>query len=156
MKVALLAIFTFAIADNVLSTKQYPQQALQCYASSALKSQKDGIIICPADRSNYCIKEVINATSRADCGTVPGIYYGRDVWDIKLAQCVYRKCAAKCPSVEEDRKRLFGGGSESNPKLYFNRTSYCCQDNLCNSGRRQRMIAAFFIGIALAVNAIEV
>ena len=79
----LLISITYVTAND-----SYPQEALQCYASSALKSQKDGVIICPADRQNYCIKEVVNATSRGDCGTVPGIYYGRDVWDRKVSKCL--------------------------------------------------------------------
>ena len=159
--VTLLAVLTTAVGANKTA---YPQEALQCYASSALKSQKDGAIICPMDRNNFCIKEVINATNRADCGTVPGTYYGRDVWDVKLAQCVYRKCASTCPSREDDEARVFGGpvdsissaGTLSLPMPYFNRTSYCCEDNLCNSGERRGMIAVGFIGLALAVNAIEV
>ena len=83
----LLLILTLASESVVLAqqTNQYPQDALQCYTTSALNSQKDGVIICPADRQGYCIKEVVNATSRADCGTVKGsIYYGRDVWDRKV------------------------------------------------------------------------
>lgn len=81
----LLSSLAFISPTYVKANDSYPQTALQCYASSALQSQKDGIIICPADRQNYCIKEVINATSRGDCGTVEGIYYGRDVWDRKVS-----------------------------------------------------------------------
>ena len=129
----------FAMAND---ERRYPQEALQCYASSALQSQKEGKIICPQG-SQVRTKEVVNATSRADCGTVKGTHFGRDVWDVKLAQCVYRKCSSSCPSSEEDRARLFGGNGENGvvtsskllgglPTLLFNRTSYCCDTNLCN------------------------
>lgn len=124
--------------------ERYPQEALQCYSSAALQSQKDGKIICPPG-TEVCIKEVVNATSRADCGSIEGIHYGRDVWDIKLAQCVYRKCGNTCPSSDADRARSFGGddgqqqGDVASSKLLgklptpvFNRTSYCCDTNLCN------------------------
>ena len=70
--------------------------------------------------------------------------------------------AATCPSEEDDQKRIFGGGEESLssigaltlPKLVFNRTSYCCEDNLCNAGDRSMLVSVGVIGIALAVNAI--
>ena len=84
----LIAVIVSVAAGN---EKRYPQEALQCLAS-AVQSQQDGMIICPQG-SNFCVKEVINAT-RADCGAVKGTtHFGRDVWDVKLAQCVYRKCA---------------------------------------------------------------
>ena len=71
------------------------------------------------------------------------IHYGRDVWDRKLAQCVYRKCASICPSPEDDRGRTFGGGDDSStllekmPTPVFNRTSYCCDTNLCNQAAKE-------------------
>lgn len=124
-------------------------ESRQCYATSALESQKDGVIICPAGSNQVCIKEVINATSRADCGNIEGPYYNRDTWDRKLAQCVYRKCASRCPTLEEDRARTFGGDedvlgqAEASTKLQptpiFNRTSYCCNDtDLCNESGKRR------------------
>ena len=139
----------------LLSTtaEQYPQEALQCYASSALEVQKDGIIICPRG-SSVCIKEVvshsclcrcflvndhsltlfqINTTSRASCVSVEGSpYFDHDIWDRKLAQCVYRKCASRCPTKEEDREKIFDEDDDR-----FNRTSYCCDTNLCNSTDRK-------------------
>jgi len=106
------------------------------------------VIICPAGSNQVCIKEVINATSRADCGNIEGPYYNRDTWDRKLAQCVYRKCASRCPTLEEDRERTFGGDeddlgqAEASTKLQptpiFNRTSYCCNTNLCNESGLRR------------------
>ena len=123
------------------------EESLQCFATSALESQKDGVIICPEGSNNVCIKEVINTTSRADCGSVTGPYFGRDVWDRKLAQCVYRKCASRCPTLEEDRTRTFGGdeddlgqaeaSSKLQPTPIFNRTSYCCNTDICNVGERR-------------------
>jgi len=114
-----------------------------------LESQKDGVIICPAGSNQVCIKEVINATSRADCGNIEGPYYNRDTWDRKLAQCVYRKCASRCPTLEEDMARTFGGDDDDRgqaeastklqPRPIFNRTSYCCNDtDLCNEAGKRR------------------
>ena len=148
--------------SRVLATGgRYPQEALECYASSAVQSQKEGNIVCPPGNSismppwpprtrrvrrqelapalrrapapgagaAVCAKEVVNATSRADCGAVVGPHFGRDVWDVRLAQCVYRKCAAACPSREDDAARAFGGGAAVGrgglPAPVFNRTSYC-------------------------------
>ena len=132
------------LLSTTANAEQYPQEALQCYASSALEVQKDGIIICPRG-SSLCIKEVvsptclcrcffvynhslvlfqINTTSRAAC-------VDRDVWDRKLAQCVYRKCSSRCPTKEDDREKIFGEDDDR-----FNRTSYCCDTNLCNADRK--------------------
>lgn len=142
MKPVLLLAAVLILHADANSSERYPQEALQCYSTSALQSQKDGAIICPIGTS-VCIKEVVNATTRKDCGTVEGSpYYKRDTWDRSLAQCVYRKCASRCPSIEEDMARRFGGeendgttslallGLVSTP--IFNRTSYCCDTNLCN------------------------
>ncbi|KAL9191396.1 hypothetical protein ACHAXT_001102 [Thalassiosira profunda] len=130
------------------------EEILQCYASSALESQPDGKIICPVGTS-FCIKEVVNATSRSDCGTVEGTYYGRDVWDRKLGQCVYRKCSSTCPTVEQDRTRTFGGDEEDFllgklPTPVFNRTSYCCDTNLCN-GADGRGLSALVVVLTAGV-----
>lgn len=78
----------------------------------------------------------------------------------KLAQCVYRKCSATCPSPEDDRKRIFGGEEESLsssstlslPKPIFNRTSYCCQDNLCNAGERSAYLSVGVVLLALVMH----
>ena len=130
MKPPLLIAVIVSVA--AVNEKRYPQAALQCFASSALQSQKDGIIICPMG-SNFCVKEVINAT-RADCGAVEGkTQFGRDVWDVKLAQCVYRKCAPTCSSLAE---RMFVEDGHGKDKNAFSRTSYCCETNLCNRANR--------------------
>ena len=81
------------------------------------------------------------------------------MWDINLAQCVYRKCANECPSVEEDRERIFGGDSVEDvsssegkgrlnllgrlPTPIFNRTSYCCSTNLCNYAEKSAVKIGF-------------
>lgn len=123
--------------------QRYPQEALQCFASSALQSQKDGMIVCPRG-SDVCVKDVINAT-RADCGKKGTTYFGRDVWDVKLAQCVYRKCAQTCPS-----SRVFVGDSQH--KDVFGRTSYCCETNLCN--RADRTLGKFPISVLVVISII--
>ena len=143
-------LFLITICILLISIVQSQEESLQCYATSALESQKDGVIICPEGANNVCIKEVINATSRAECGSIEGPYYNRDVWDQKLAQCVYRKCASRCPTVEEDKTRTFGGDKDdlgqeeesaklgqSPPTPIFNRTSYCCNTDVCNVGKRR-------------------
>ena len=85
----LLILITICLL--LISIVQSQEESLQYYATSALQSQKDGVIICPIGSNNVCIKEVVNATSRADCGSIEGPYFGRDVWDRKLAQCIYRE-----------------------------------------------------------------
>jgi hypothetical protein len=95
--------------------------------------------------------------SRSDC-------FGRDVWDRKLAQCVYRKCSATCPIVEEVKAKTLGEGenatssapSSTPPEPSLNRTSYCCQDNLCNDGERKAFLFVGVIGVAIAVNLIDI
>jgi hypothetical protein len=135
----LIAVIVSVAAGN---EKRYPQEALQCLAS-AVQSQKDGMIICPQG-SNFCVKEVINAT-RADCGAVKGTtHFGRDVWDVKLAQCVYRKCAHTCSSMAE---RFFVGYGHGKDKGVFSRTSCCCETNLCN--RANQTFGEFSIVVAI-------
>ena len=88
----------------------------------------------------------VNA-SRADCGNVEGPYYKRDIWDRKLAQCVYRKCAPACPTLQEQEREIFSR-PEINYEDYsriiakdmlWNRTAYCCTENLCNAGAKLRI-----------------
>ena len=43
---------------------RYPQDALECYASSALQSQKEGRIICPPGKSHRSPKSVPVALPR--------------------------------------------------------------------------------------------
>ena len=152
---ALISVILF-IANATAIEQNYPQESLQCYSTSALQSQKDGEIICPIG-STVCVKEVANASSRGDCGTVKDSkYYGRDVWDRKLAQCIYRKCASRCPTLEEDLARTFGGDNEDEslslqlgrlPTPVFNRTSYCCDTNLCNKADKMS-VGMIFISLA--------
>ncbi len=100
---------------------------IQCFATSA---QANGKIICPLG-STYCIKEVTNATRRADCGLVGK--HSTDVWDRKLGQCVYRKCSRFCPSLEDDKLRDFNV-TEADIGSPI-RTSFCCNTTLCNAAR---------------------
>ncbi len=129
---------------------------LQCYANSALKAQKNGKIVCH-DGSHYCIKEVINATRRSECGLGK---HSNDVWDRKLGQCVYRKCSQTCPSFAEDQLRDFNATDDAfgSSVLTFNRTSFCCNDtNLCNEamGKSCNFLIAMtivLVSIAFAVS----
>ena len=124
---SLLLLIAVIVSVAAVNEKRYPQEALQCFVS-ALQSQKDGMIVCPQGRI-FCVKEVINAT-RADCGAVKGTtHFGRDVWDVKLAQCVYQKCAYTCSSMAE---RIFVGDGHGKDKDVFGRTSHCCETNQCN------------------------
>eukprot|EP00984_Skeletonema_dohrnii_P004226 scaffold1493_cov104-Skeletonema_dohrnii-CCMP3373.AAC.2 len=148
---AMLIILVLVIALALTSATDGSGSAnefLQCYANSALESQKDGKIICPLG-SNYCIKETTSATRRADCGLGK---HSTDVWDRKLGQCVYRKCGVKCPSFEEDQLRDFVTDDQTRT---FNRTSFCCNDtNLCNAARSNSY--NFYITITTTIFSIAV
>lgn len=120
---------------------------LQCYANSALESN-DGTIICHAG-SQYCVKEVTNATRRSDCGLGK---HSADVWDRKLGKCVYRKCSHECPSFDEDRVRDFNVTDDAFGSVRaFNRTSFCCNTNLCNAGRSNRHIIVLVITAVISL-----
>ena len=159
MKTLLIFITVCLLLISIVQS----EESLQCYATSALESQKEGVIICPEGSNNVCIKEVINATSRSDCGSIEGPYFGRDVWDRKLAQCVYRKCASRCPTLEEDMTRTFGGDeddlgqAEASTKLgqppttIFNRTSYCCNTDLCNESRERMNRMGLIVLLAMVM-----
>ena len=126
---------------------------LQCYANSALESKNNGKIICHAG-SNFCIKEVVNATRRSDCGLGK---HSNDVWDRKLGQCVYRKCSQACPSFEQDRLRDFNVTDDAFGSVRtFNRTSFCCDTNLCNAAMSKSCnflitVTIVIVSIAFAV-----
>lgn len=138
-----LNLLLFALLECLCGGK-YPQDALQCYSSSALKTQTDGELICPLD-ARVCVKEEINAT-RKDCGNVEGsLFYRRDIWDRKLAKCVYRKCSSRCPSQEEQEKRVFIRVEEKLGDNFWNRTSYCCDSNLCNVRHRTQVTCGFLL-----------
>ena len=149
MKSFLLLITAAAILIIISAEeRRYPQDALQCFASSALQSQKDGQIICPLG-SNVCIKEIINAT-RAQCGKTNGLRLGRDVWDVRLAKCVYRKCALTCPKITETTFQEEEQDGESNATQIFSRTSHCCDTDLCN--RADRRVSGFLCGLLLVLS----
>lgn len=128
--------------------RRYPQDALECFASSALQSQKDGQIMCPLG-GNVCIKEIINAT-RAQCRKTNGLYLGRDVWDVRLAKCVYRKCALTCSTTVMTTFHEDPHDEESNATQIFSRTSHCCDTNLCN--RADRRFRGFLCGTVLVLS----
>ena len=139
------------------SSSSYPQSSLQCYATLAPPSKNnEKRVICPESRSNYCIKEVAQISRRSDCGTSKE--YPWDEWDIKLGQCVYRKCSATCPfeypnktdmhlhsHQTEDIHESHGDQKEpynTTTKFFlgedgtqFKRETFCCSDSLCNSAR---------------------
>jgi len=122
--------------STYIPPRQYPQDALRCYATAAESPPRR--IVCPEDRSDYCVKEVANA-SRRDCGT--SFDYNMDEWDVKLGQCVYRKCASICS--EEKNITFFG------PRGSYERATYCCNKELCNSAvtRGMSFCVAVFAGL---------
>ena len=113
----LLLLQIATVSSARAASKNYPQEALKCYSSSAAH----GDTICPVDRNNYCIKEE-STTSRGECGTVDP--YRLDVWDRRLGKCVYRKCAASCRN--DTPVTTFGDAQQ------YSRTTYCCTSNRCN------------------------
>mmetsp|Transcript_28663 Transcript_28663/g.42197 ORF Transcript_28663/g.42197 Transcript_28663/m.42197 type:complete len:162 (-) Transcript_28663:1191-1676(-) len=137
----LLPMFVFVAADDggmetkENSNRRYPHDALRCFATLAEPNHK---ILCPESRNNYCIKEVANTTRRY-CGST--IAYPNDVWDIKLGQCIYRKCAASCPN----RTKLFGSGEKT-----YGRRSYCCNTDLCNeAGQKGRHFLVYVLSLVV-------
>ena len=148
MKFFLLLIAAAILIIISAEERRYPQDALQCFASSALQSQKDGQIICPLG-SQVCIKETINAT-RAQCGKTNGLHLGRDVWDVRLAKCVYRKCALTCPKITETTFHEEKQDGKSNATQIFSRTSHCCDTDLCN--RADRRVGGFLCGPLLVLS----
>jgi len=132
---------------------------LQCYATLASPNSKDNEkrIICPESRSNYCIKDVTYVARRKDCGISKE--YPWDEWDIKLGQCVYRKCSSSCPQTpilgdKDDREEVnytedtfissennYINESKITTKYFFDeegkkykRETFCCSGSLCNTG----------------------
>ena len=111
---------------------------LTCFATLSPYSK----VICPKDRSNFCLKEYTNS-SRQECGS--SSHHPFDQWDIKEpgGLCVYRKCSASCPN---ETKTFIGRNGVIN-----SRSSACCASDLCNEGynrRRTLLIAISQIIIA--------
>lgn len=98
---------------------RYPHDALRCYATLSPNDQ----IICPEGRHRFCVKEVVNASGRKDCGNTQE--YPNDVWDRKQAGCLYRKCTSSC----QNSTSIYVGNNGE----FIERISYCCDSNLCNS-----------------------
>jgi hypothetical protein len=122
-----LSITTFISAFLlVTATKSNDEpNTLSCYATLAPQNE----IICPQDRTNFCVKEFVNS-SRRECGAAE---YPYDVWDVKEpgGLCVYRKCATSCPNETIN--------FEGRDGLINSRSSVCCKTNLCNSGYSHHM-----------------
>ena len=127
---------TAYVSQKPLALSRYPQDALQCFATATEPSHK---VICPEDRSSYCVKEVANA-SRRDCGSA--LDFSMDQWDVKLGQCVYRKCADRCDG--ETNITFFGSRGA------YERSSYCCKMELCNGGERLAGSVGLIAATALA------
>ncbi len=119
----------------------YPQDALQCYSTSSANK----IILCPEDRNNFCIKEVVDS-KRRQCGESDD--YPMDTWDIKEpgGLCVYKKCSSFCPNTTI----IFDNNGEEN-----SRYSLCCDDDLCNSANKLNM-QSFLILSVLVIFAVSV
>lgn len=145
---------------------------LECYATLAPPTSQNNEkrIICPESRSNYCIKEVTQITRRSECGITKE--YPWDEWDIKLGQCVYRKCSSTCPMEEPyhdhddesyndtliESSNDDDGYLPSAIKTYmgedgtrYEREIFCCRGSLCNSGRNMRVPSSLFCWISLGV-----
>ena len=76
---------------------------------------------------------------RGECGNSD--VYPHDMWDKKLKQCVYRKCAATCP---ETRKKYFN--STKGYRTEYERNIYCCQGDFCNTSSNLNPKCISFIG----------
>ncbi len=139
----ILILFALAIQSLVMIveaetlSRRYPQDAIKCY-SSVSPNEK---IICP-EGNEYCVKEVMVNATRLSCGT--SVDYPLDVWDRRDAKCVYRKCGMTCP--EEPTSVISGRGE------VFDRVSFCCEGNLCNSAfHRNLSIVAFVISVVMGL-----
>lgn len=105
-------------------SSSYPKNALECYASASPR----GHIICPKDRNDFCVKEVVSS-QRSFCGK--SIDHPFDQWDIKEpgGLCVYKKCAsAEYCSTSTNRTLTFNNNGKNHTRY-----TLCCSDNLCNS-----------------------
>lgn len=122
MRLQLLLIVTILVTIQAETSKRYPQDALYCYSTSSPNEK----LICPEDRSAYCIKEVLINATRLECGSNKD--FPNDSWSRQEAKCIYRKCGASCPieikQVENDRGEI------------LQRESHCCKSNLCNASTR--------------------
>jgi len=133
--------FLCSICSVVASN--YPQDALSCYNTLSPR----GKVICPRDRNHVCIKEEAKM-GRGECGTTYS--YQEDVWDRKLKQCVYRKCASMCPM----RKTLFFNSTPIEEQdvlgnVQYERRTFCCNGDLCNNGKTLSWLPSFLAIVTL-------
>lgn len=105
---------------------------LQCYATLAPQEK----LICPQDRSNYCIKETVSS-SRRECGAT--LDHPFDEWDGGL--CVYRKCGSICTN-----KTTYFLGRDG---LNHSRSTACCESNMCNYGSRSKITRSLQFSIIM-------
>ena len=127
--------------SKATSTTKYPQNALQCYSTLSTKNKK---IICPKFRTNYCVKEVSNAT-RKECETKSSKQYSNDVWDPKIAKCIYRKCSDTCNNETiYYNETAISGYSRGK---YWKRDVYCCDNSICNSCSGLKIMSIAWFGL---------
>lgn len=120
---------------NPQTLANWPSKTLSCYSSLTKPDMK---LICPAQRSSFCIKE--ESTLRQDlCGHTQ--YFG-DMFVNSL--CVYRKCGDTCTP---------GVTSFTYAGLTYTRTRYCCTTSYCNAaiGSRAMALGALWLTISLVV-----
>ena len=113
---------------------------LECYSTSSPHES----ILCPVDRSAFCVKEIASS-SRQYCGGSAD--HAFDTWDIKElgGQCVYKKCASKCLSSNETS--VFENQGE-----WHTRSTFCCSESLCNSCEiYARLGSAGFVCIVITI-----
>lgn len=128
-------------------SSSYPKNALECYASASPR----GHIICPRDRNDFCVKEVVSS-QRSLCGK--SIDHPFDQWDIKEpgGLCVYKKCAsAEYCSMSKNRTLTFSNDGENHTRY-----TLCCSENLCNSANRLYMIGIYSIFTIIAAFAVTI
>ncbi len=114
---------------NVYNGTKYPQTSLKCYATLASNNQRT--IICPEDRMNYCVKEVISTANKVSLRKTceSSSYFPNKEWNVKMGECVYRKCSATCPMKYKTYVDVDG------EEVLFESFSHCCNSTLCNSSK---------------------
>jgi len=138
--VLLVFIDSVVRAEMLISpNNNTPHNALECYSSSSPNKS----ILCPVDRSAFCVKEVASS-SRQYCGRSEDHPF--DVWDIKArgGLCVYTKCSSECLSNETS---TFENQGESHT-----RSAFCCSESLCNSSLKLSPLrSAGFVGVVVTI-----
>jgi hypothetical protein len=119
---------------------RYPQNALECHASASPK----GRTICPKDRNDFCVKEVVSSP-RNLCGE--SIDHPFDKWDIKEpgGLCVYKKCASQKYCVSSNNRTVTFRNKGTN----HTRLILCCSGNLCNAAYLLPLILPISVTVTL-------